>query len=693
MQKTYLSGELIREIRKRKGLRQAYILGNDAELANSSVTISRIENLRQNPTKNTLTTLLSVVDMPYEQFFCPYMEDQAAEAFILRQQARYYLDRADGDEQVQATAQELIRRLESSLDFDSIVNKQLWISLKTRLDVIKGDAGNETLRLINEGLRLTYKEFDEDSFDGDVLIFYECDLLLNLVRYRADRGDLDDAITILTCVLNGYSKQPVSEQYKDQTLSIIHNTLTDLFLRKGDYTAALDSSERAMDVAVRESKQSQLAHSIYLRAVALFRAKDRTDLSLEVMDDGQRHSAAEKSEALLRQAYFAFANLRMEAMQKRVAKTAQSLFGTVFDTYGIETLVYDAPDNIQSYEYGSSLSVNDIGKLIRQFRLFAGLKPADIYRGICSRSFYSRLETGQRSGVSIFLLEALFERLGRDPDLYLNSFSSVSEFKEKGLRDLYENQLSMGNVDGAEETLKNLVDIADHSDGLRLQWLLFAKAIMRDVRREVDEEHLRLLNEAIRVTIPDYREDRISSLRLTHYESCIINAIAKNYTVIDQNAIADQLQQLDSGDWPENTEWLARSVSVYERLRESIRKSYIDESTKVRFYNTLVYNLALKLDNMRRHEEALVYADECELLSRRYGVFSMLNSIVNVKAIILSNLERDDDAIPYAAMAYYSGSLTNSEKTMDVTMEFAEYLGISFTGELGFVSHLTGKNA
>ena len=650
MQKSYLPGALIREIRKRKGLRQSYIQSLSNNDSDSQVTLSRIENLRQDPMQNTLIDLLSKVELPYEQFFCPHMEDQPADAFVLRHQISYLLEKAEGDEIVQKQAQKLITELKSKLSFDSLINKQLWINLQTKLDTITGSADEDTLQLILEGIDITYPEFNENDFNGEALIFYEGDLMLSLVRFYENTGELDRSMAILLRMLEGYKKQPLSEMHKEILLGEIHNILVRLHIKKGNYDIALEVSEDAISISKKQTGNSQLPYSIYLRALAVFYAKGRKEEAL----------------ALMRQAYFAFSLLKASGKQKHVIKRIRELFQADFETYNTEDLKFDLPNDFFNFASGSVLAVDNIGKLLRQFRLAAGAKQSDVYKGICSRSFYSRIESGERSVIGFFILEALMQRLGRDISLYVEYFSSMDEWEESRLRMQYLRELYIGNKDDAQKTLGNLMALTDVSKGLGKQFILFSRAIANGANGDYDD-YLDLLHEALEMTVPDFDEKKISEQRLTFNECNIINAIANFYAENGQ---------------------VERGIAIYMQVRESMNEFYVDDSVKVRYYLTLLSNLTLEHYNTHQYEKALEFANESESICERHSVLFLINGIAHLKALCLQALGRKEEAIAYAAMAFFSGNLTANESDLNSIEEFAkEEFGISFSNDLGFVFH------
>jgi len=648
--RSYLSGDLFKKLRKRKGLRQVVIQNMNFDSHDSQVTLSRIENLKQDPKKDTLTDLLAKVNMPYEEFFCPYMETQAPEAFILTHQIAYLLERAEGDEKIQCMTQELIQTLKSKLDMDSIVNKQLWISLQARLDIMTGDNIQETLNLVKEGLKLTYPEFDEVTFDGDMLIFYEGELMLALASCYASQGETRRAIDILRRTKEGWSKLPYTERSKDIVLCRLCNMVTAFLLEAGEYSVALTASDEGLAIAKRESRKVFIPHALYLRGLAIF------------------YNSGDKVEsmALLRQSYFAFALLQMDEMKRRVLHDAQTILGGRFDTCNAESMAFELPADFNAVISGGALAVDSIGALMRQFREAVGLKPIDVYRGICSQSFYSRIESGERSEVSIFILEALMQRLGRDINLYFNCFPSVKEYAEFHLRIMYLQELHIGNIEQAMKAYEEFIKMGDYTQGLRLQFLLFCDAIKHiPPDGSVNWNCLDMLDRAIKVTIPNYDEENIRILRLTNDEVQILNLMAWLYTENGQ---------------------LERGLAIFTQIRESMLKSYVDDYARAKYYHVILDNLASCHDKQGNYESALEYINERENLCVRYGLLNYLNVTAHRKAVILHHLGRRKEAVAYLTMAYYSGNLTASPHMLQAVKEFArDEAGIELSNELGFV--------
>ena len=109
-----LSGELIKEVRRRKGWQQAYLQKKAGGDSNILVTLSRVEGMNQQPNQHTTEYFLSLLDMPVEQFFAPYLSNQNPEQCA---QLLSYLDLAEEDNSALQVASSLffpIKRPEST---------------------------------------------------------------------------------------------------------------------------------------------------------------------------------------------------------------------------------------------------------------------------------------------------------------------------------------------------------------------------------------------------------------------------------------------------------------------------------------------------------------------------------------------------------------------------------------------------
>ena len=113
-------GSLVKELRERKSLLQTYlqdfmILSEEGE--DIVQVLSLLENRHRHSHQETAEAFLDGLDLPIETFLCP-------NSFVMRDQLFRVLDRMETDGLPHHIATDLIMRLESMLEADSVIIKQ-----------------------------------------------------------------------------------------------------------------------------------------------------------------------------------------------------------------------------------------------------------------------------------------------------------------------------------------------------------------------------------------------------------------------------------------------------------------------------------------------------------------------------------------------------------------------------------------
>ena len=183
------SGDLIRELRIRKGWQQKRLLEKSG--IEAAFTLSRIENRHQKPKIETFRSIMEDLAMPVDQLFCPYLVNQTMDVYILRDQLINYLDNGEDDPAARQEAKSVIVQLENTDGFHTGINLQFLLSCKARLYEMEGENPTVIYKLIKEGMTITYPEFDEKKFKGEVLILEEIELLHTLALTYGSAGDLN----------------------------------------------------------------------------------------------------------------------------------------------------------------------------------------------------------------------------------------------------------------------------------------------------------------------------------------------------------------------------------------------------------------------------------------------------------------------------------------------------------------------
>jgi len=629
----YLTGELIKEVRRRKGWQQVYLQNlreNDTGLL---VTLSRVENLHQQPTYETMSQFMDMLDMPVDTFFCPYLENNAPEAFHLRERLLFYLERLE-DETTWDTTADLLNRLSEALDMDSIINRQFILSCQVRLKEATG-GGEELLPLIKEGISMTYPEFDEKRFAGEILLFEEVELLHSLALVYGKTGRDREAIRLLFHVLEGLDKLPLLDDQRKKRELRTHDALARLLISNKEYDKALEVCESGLKATLACGQGRYMPNFLYKKALCCYHI-------------GQTQECTR----FMRGAYFYYGLVNMKKQMDDLRDNALDKYGIQFDTYGLENLPLLPLSFDRTIGTFSAPMGHSAGSLVRQFRIQAGAKPRDIYHGICSQGYYSNIESGRIQQIDPVIFEALIQRLGRDSSLYFNTLVPKDVYEDRRLRqEIYLALSGTATNQNVEHLLKELTQSKGSQQGPGLQnvKLLEAKVCQASNRANQligdgttpDTKPLEILLEAIKVTRPEYDEDMIATYRLTQLEIAVL---------ID---ILHYLVELGEAE---------RGMKVAIGIQDSIRKFYVDENIAETSLSPLLCNyMAYNLLNLNNVEEAQKYEEELGRIILKWCQTNMLPGWAQVQSAMCQMTDRKEEAIAYTAMAYYAVEIIGSE--------------------------------
>ena len=629
-----MSGKLVHLVRIRKRLQQESIPYTINELA--SKDLSRIEKGHQSPTIKTLNRVLGFMGLPLRTFFSPWLTNPTTDKLAKRDTILHLLDKytlsASGEIKL------LLKELKDSGEFEQGINLQFILSCEAQLNELVGGTVANTISMAKRGLAATtYNEFDEHNFEKHILIFEESNLLYTLACAYKRMGNIEFAISILTRIYNGISKLPSDDHEKEKRLAKVLLTLSNFQIECGRYAEALDTCEIGNYVSLKRNKGKYTPDFLYNKAKCMI-----------YMGKATQH--------LFQLAYFGYMLLWKREQAMCVLKTAEHL-GIRFNTYNTETLEFVEIDPVLAR--GESIKCEEIGTLIAILSERTGIKSQkSMYQGVCTQGNYSQI-IANKVTLNHYFAEVFMQRLGRDINNYYWSFLSKDDFQIRQLRDEVLSQLVANNYNKAEELLNKLKQKKDYKKNLGLQFIKNAEATIFASRYgDKHSELLRMLQEAIKISLPDFDERNISHYRLTYYEILIINKMAIHYC--------------EAGD-------LKRGLRMFEDLRDSMNNYYEDETEKIRMYPTVLYNLSKYLGRTKRHKEALELVDEAEKLSVKHGRLRLLDRIMGNKGFNLFKLGNEKESIPYLALAYYGAIILDETSNQQATADFTKvHLGIEF---------------
>ena len=604
-------GSTIRNLRLRKEWEQEEF---KRKLYKYEPSVYRLEYGELLPSPDHLQNIMDVLDAPMDEMLCPHLDSQPMEVYTLRYMLQQALDSLDLRE-----AQKLFGEITAKMCHDGPVNRQFVLSQKARLMELRGDEPADILPLVLEGIKETYKEFDEHSPSEDVLLFEEAELFHTLAKIYGRMGRIRDGIRILRQTHNGLKKHSVGERERDRRAVPILLSLAAFLMQAGEYEEAL----KVCDDGIKESATRSLG-------------KGMPDFLQHKAEATIMLGQGAKVDHLLRMAYAGYLLLGEKEKAEGMLEKVGGMYGITVDTLGMEKVDMPQGEKVP-YARGLPPKCDSIGEMILLLRTEAKLSLDKLSQGICSKANLWRIEKGAIRG-HMFYFEPILQRLGRDPSLYCNFFLLREDFEAVSIRDMIHLMLIHRKYEKAAELLEKLKKFDKFKKKANLQFVLDVENTLREnfsrsLEPSLTEEKIL---EALRITCPKFNEKDIQHYPLTHRESILINKLAVHYK--------------QSKDYE-------RAAKIYEALIANLDRRYVDEYEKARMYATVMYNYSTCLGLAGKRKEALGVVEKAFDFEQKRGRLSLLPNLLFNKAYTLFMDGEKEVSLPYFVLSYYGTCL------------------------------------
>lgn len=231
------------------------------------------------------------------------------------------------------------------------------------------------------------------------------------------------------------------------------------------------------------------------------------------------------------------------------------------------------------------MAVYEVGEFIRDLRVERGYSQEELCFGICSTGNLSKIENSLRMP-NRKTLEALLQRLG-SVNMFLQ-FSSREEMYQVQLCKKIVQKLSDRNFEGVERSLEEFERTVSEEDILNNQYCRFTRAMINQEKGVASEEIIRELEEALRMTKPEYKkDDYIPEGLLTYNEILILINIANNYMERNNN----------------------KAMKILFSLKKYMDTHVLDEQEKSKKYQLIIFNLSNLLLEEKRYDEVIILCD------------------------------------------------------------------------------------
>jgi len=599
--------------------------------------------------------LLDTMDMSLQDFHYPLLENLTPMFMQLRDELLYNLRHAAENYTAMQRAEDIIRQLEGTGNFNETVNLQFILSCKITLRMAQDYCPDEVMTLIDEALYITYPEFDENNFEGDVLLFEEMNLLHAKAQIYKKDGKLQDAIKLLTHTLKGVDRLPSDDRDKEQKQAPIMLTLVECYMQEGDYAQALQICKEGCELSRKYNKSFNLPDFAGHMATCLMQIEETAEAASNA-----------------RRAYFGYIMQRRNAKAAEFLQYADSKLGVKIKTYGTDTL--QLPLSQPQFDYGSAfyynkkrdeIEVDDLnslmGNMIGVFRDDADLKPMQLCAGICSVDKFLKTENGERKG-NVFELEALMWRLGRDIDKYFNTLPNYDDFMLKQKRDAANALIANGKFDEAKKIINELsADKKFTRFSVNRQFIASIRATFFKRDNPNSPEYFTMLQEALRITRPKFDIKDTAATRHTLYELVILNKMA----IILCSA----------------KETRNKGLRLFEDIIESMDVFYVDSGAKMRMYPMILLNYTSNLLRIGRLNDVMPLVEKGENMAILYSLNKDLPALAGNKAVYLMESKNQDKekSLAYTAIAYYGSLLIERLRDANDCSEGAkDYFDVTF---------------
>lgn len=282
-----------------------------------------------------------------------------------------------------------------------------------------------------------------------------------------------------------------------------------------------------------------------------------------------------------------------------------------------------------------------LGDIIRMTRKSLSITQEQLSDGICSVETLSRIETG-RQNPSKDTYELLMERMGRIRERAY-SMLSVSDFKVLEKMKLFEDHIKLYDYEQAEVVLNEIKEILGDSV-LDKQFLIRAVNLVNYRLNKITVDvFLNGLEEAIRLTIPEYGKLSLSNWPLSMNEAGLLINISSAYG--------------EKGDYNKANE-------ILEEAYSALKQSYMDDLQRAFLLTTVINNLSKNYGLMGNHTKAIAMAKEGITISKKYRIANVLSNMLynvtwNLEQLINKGLLPPEDkreCFKYLKQAYFIAS-------------------------------------
>lgn len=262
-------GEYIRHRRKELGMTQKQLCSGICE----PITISRLENGKQTPSRNVISALLQRLDLPNDRYFALLSKYEAENELLVNEITTLSIayQRAPASEKNQArqNVMQKITRLEQIVEADDKITQQFILRTHVLLGHEDGSRYDfeEELNILLSALRITVPQFELTRINDFIYCLDEVKIINQIAGIYTCHNRHLEAADILSQLLSYVQNHFHKTLFNQGHLPMIATNYARTLNLCGQNKKALDAAEAARQACIAYKNYQMLPRILHVMAL------------------------------------------------------------------------------------------------------------------------------------------------------------------------------------------------------------------------------------------------------------------------------------------------------------------------------------------------------------------------------------------------------------------------------------------
>ena len=254
-------GDFIRNLRVERGIKQRELAYGILSVSN----LSRLENGEQLPSKDKLDAILQRLGLNSKEIYSYFLDDKEYE---INKKCDDLLSLIANNKNQEAEI--ILNELSLLYEFKEGIKKQFLLSCKAVLMIRKKQDNDEVKKIVQEALKITIKDFSEETISEKLLTDQEVNLINILSVIYSNENKLDKAIEILENLKKVLDFTKIDEKQRPQFYTLILFNLSKYYGLTNRYLIAKEICDIGEELCLKSNKMRQLPGFIYNKAYFMY---------------------------------------------------------------------------------------------------------------------------------------------------------------------------------------------------------------------------------------------------------------------------------------------------------------------------------------------------------------------------------------------------------------------------------------